>query len=77
MTDKEALKFLKELHMQIMLPRMNGKSILTAHIIEAHSRALQALEEKVRAQEAAAPADHIEFGEENMSIDDFIDNSEN
>lgn len=54
MTDKEALKFLKESRMHTVLPRMSGKSILVTNIIEAHARAIQALEEKVNAQEAAA-----------------------
>lgn len=54
MTDKEALNFLKNTRMHIILSRMNGKSILTANIVEATARAIQALEEKVNAQEAAA-----------------------
>lgn len=54
MTDKEALKFLKESRMNILLPRMSGKSILVANFTEAFARAIQALEEKVKAQEAAA-----------------------
>jgi hypothetical protein len=54
MTDKEALKFLKDSRMYNILPRMNGKSILTTNIVEATGRAIQALEEKVNAQEAAA-----------------------
>lgn len=54
MTDKEALNFLKNSRMHTVLPRMNGKSILTANIVEATARAIQALEEKVNAQEAAA-----------------------
>lgn len=54
MTDKEALKLLKDSRMNIMLPRMSGKSILVAHFTEAFARAIQALEEKVNALEAAA-----------------------
>lgn len=47
MSDEEALKILKTMHLNMTMPRKNGKVFISLSLQVALNKAIQALEEKV------------------------------